>query len=552
MAYIGRQLARGTNKLFDDISSSFNGSTTTFNLTVASVATSTATPYQLFVSLGGVMQKPGTDFTTAGNQITFTTAPAAGISCWIMMQGDSIDQAAIPDGVVTASKIANSGDFAFPADIRLKDSDGSHYVGFQAPTTVSTNKVWTLPAADGSANQVLTTNGSGVLTWSTVAAGVSSDAQYNTVGGTSAGAALNSTSLRNTLFGYQAGTALTDSGSSNQANDNTAVGYQALKTANGNWAVQNTAIGAYALYSSTTAQSNTAIGRYSSYGVTTGNANTTLGQAAGFSITTGIYNVVIGDNVGSSLTTGSYNLILGNQAQPSSGSVSHEITLGGTSFTKFRIPGINFVLKDNGGTPSSGQVLTADSNGEGYWAAAGGGAWEVIATDDLNSSAKGNSGAYAENRGWDNTSYRMIKAVFVGVGNTGATRGLNCRFYCGSNGSNGSIANQTQYRWSWQKWTYASTSKSNDGAVSAVWHISNYSKAYNWSGEINFPLMYTTGSTMVPVAYGELSNSDYHVKFCTSYLGSDAYNNHMVGAAFIEPDDDTWNTGKIIWMGLKV
>jgi hypothetical protein len=165
MAYIGRQLARGENKLFDDISSSFNGSTTVFNLTVSSVATSTATPYQLFVSLGGVMQKPNTDFTTAGNQITFTTAPAAGLSCWIMIQGDTIDQAAIPDASVTPSKIAGSGDFAFPADVRLNDGDGSHYVGFQAPTTVSTNKIWTLPAADGSANQYLKTDGSGTLSW---------------------------------------------------------------------------------------------------------------------------------------------------------------------------------------------------------------------------------------------------------------------------------------------------------------------------------------------------------------------------------------------------
>ena len=165
MAYIGRQLARGENKLFDDISSSFNGSTTTFTLAVSSVATATATAYQLFVSLGGVMQKPNTDFTTAGNQITFTTAPAAGLSCWIMMQGDTIDQAAIPDASVTPSKIAGSGDFAFPADVRLKDGDGSHYVGFQAPTTVSTNKIWTLPATDGSANQYLKTNGSGVLSW---------------------------------------------------------------------------------------------------------------------------------------------------------------------------------------------------------------------------------------------------------------------------------------------------------------------------------------------------------------------------------------------------
>ena len=165
MAYIGRQLARGENKLFDDISSSFNGSTTVFNLTVSSVATATATAYQLFVSLGGVMQKPNTDFTTAGNQITFTTAPAAGLSCWIMMQGDTIDQAAIPDASVSPSKIAGSGDFAFPADVRLKDNDGSHYVGFQAPTTVSTNKIWTLPAADGSANQYLKTDVSGNLSW---------------------------------------------------------------------------------------------------------------------------------------------------------------------------------------------------------------------------------------------------------------------------------------------------------------------------------------------------------------------------------------------------
>ena len=115
MAYIGRQLARGENKLLDDISSSFNGSTTTFNLTVSTVATSTATAFQLFVSLGGVMQKPNTDFTTAGNQITFTTAPAAGLSCWIMMQGDTIDQAAIPDASVTSTKIAGSGNFLFPA-----------------------------------------------------------------------------------------------------------------------------------------------------------------------------------------------------------------------------------------------------------------------------------------------------------------------------------------------------------------------------------------------------------------------------------------------------
>ena len=60
-----------------------------------------------------------------------------------------------------------TGDITLNAqsDIRFADSDSSHYVGFQSPSTVSTSLVWTLPAADGSANQVLKTNGSGVLGW---------------------------------------------------------------------------------------------------------------------------------------------------------------------------------------------------------------------------------------------------------------------------------------------------------------------------------------------------------------------------------------------------
>ena len=56
-------------------------------------------------------------------------------------------------------------------DLRLGDADSSHYVGFKSPTTVSSSLVWTLPAADGSANQILTTNGSGVLSWSAASSG---------------------------------------------------------------------------------------------------------------------------------------------------------------------------------------------------------------------------------------------------------------------------------------------------------------------------------------------------------------------------------------------
>lgn len=50
-------------------------------------------------------------------------------------------------------------------------SNGTNYVGFKAPSSIAANKIWTLPAADGTSGQVLTTNGSGTLSWSTVSGG---------------------------------------------------------------------------------------------------------------------------------------------------------------------------------------------------------------------------------------------------------------------------------------------------------------------------------------------------------------------------------------------
>jgi|1048.fasta_scaffold23524_2 hypothetical protein len=58
------------------------------------------------------------------------------------------------------------------AELRLADTDSSHYVGFKSPGTVSTNRIWTLPSVDGTSGQALQTNGSGTLSW----ASVSSDA----------------------------------------------------------------------------------------------------------------------------------------------------------------------------------------------------------------------------------------------------------------------------------------------------------------------------------------------------------------------------------------
>ncbi len=54
------------------------------------------------------------------------------------------------------------------ADLRFYEAtaNGTNYVGFQAPATISADVLWTLPAADGTTGQVLSTNGSGTLSWS--------------------------------------------------------------------------------------------------------------------------------------------------------------------------------------------------------------------------------------------------------------------------------------------------------------------------------------------------------------------------------------------------
>ena len=58
-------------------------------------------------------------------------------------------------------------------DLRLGDADNSNYIALQAPATVGSNVTLTFPDTDGDADQALTTNGSGVLSWSTISGGAS-------------------------------------------------------------------------------------------------------------------------------------------------------------------------------------------------------------------------------------------------------------------------------------------------------------------------------------------------------------------------------------------
>lgn len=67
-------------------------------------------------------------------------------------------------------------------------ANGTNYVGFKAADLIGTNRIWTLPAADGTNGQVLSTNGSGVLSWT---AALTSTSGWSTTGNTGLNASTN-------------------------------------------------------------------------------------------------------------------------------------------------------------------------------------------------------------------------------------------------------------------------------------------------------------------------------------------------------------------------
>ena len=114
MAYIGPEPKLGRNREVDDISSGFNGSATAFTLQVSGSNVSPGTANDIVVSLGGLIQNPNQDYTIAASTLTFTTAPASGLSFFAVVLGQSIDSSVVTpaDGSVTGTKLSNPLDLS--------------------------------------------------------------------------------------------------------------------------------------------------------------------------------------------------------------------------------------------------------------------------------------------------------------------------------------------------------------------------------------------------------------------------------------------------------
>ena len=108
MPYIGKSPVTGNYNSLDDISGSFNSSTTTFNLLVNSgTALTPVRAEALIISINGVIQEPTTDFTVSAATITFTTAPASTDTFFGVVLGQQLDIAVPSDGTVSTAKIAD-------------------------------------------------------------------------------------------------------------------------------------------------------------------------------------------------------------------------------------------------------------------------------------------------------------------------------------------------------------------------------------------------------------------------------------------------------------
>ena len=107
MSYIGTAPTDGQYTILDDIASSFNGSTTTFNLTSGGTAVVPQTDANALISISGVVQYTSA-YAISGSTIVFSSAPLATDSFSGRVLGNSKDIGVPTDGTVSSSSLSST------------------------------------------------------------------------------------------------------------------------------------------------------------------------------------------------------------------------------------------------------------------------------------------------------------------------------------------------------------------------------------------------------------------------------------------------------------
>ena len=182
MAYIGREPQIGNFQVCDAISV-VNGQAA-YTMQVSSVNVSPETANHMIVSLNGIIQAPGSSYTVSGSTITFASNLATGdVINFIHILGSVLDLGVPSDATVTDAKtnfvstssaagLQIKGDGTTDGTLQLNCSQNSHGIKLKSPPhSASASYTLTFPNNDGDANQVLTTNGSGVLSFADAGGG---------------------------------------------------------------------------------------------------------------------------------------------------------------------------------------------------------------------------------------------------------------------------------------------------------------------------------------------------------------------------------------------
>ena len=105
MPYLGRELTSGNFLKLDDISSQFNGSTTTFQLKSGGSDFFPGSSFSLLVSVAGVIQEADSAYQINNNEITFATAPSGADDCFIIVLGLALGIGVPGDGTVGLAQL---------------------------------------------------------------------------------------------------------------------------------------------------------------------------------------------------------------------------------------------------------------------------------------------------------------------------------------------------------------------------------------------------------------------------------------------------------------
>ena len=107
MSYIGTAPTDGQYSILDDISSGFNGSEVTFNLTSGGTAVVPQTDANALISISGVVQYTSA-YSISGSQITFSSAPLSTDTFSGRVLGNSKDLGVPTDGTVSSSSLSST------------------------------------------------------------------------------------------------------------------------------------------------------------------------------------------------------------------------------------------------------------------------------------------------------------------------------------------------------------------------------------------------------------------------------------------------------------